>query len=534
MIVTTPDHKTDPNNVQVDTIQYQQSYNAMVREGKSRGMTIVRGHDTAAHTDTNSRQKRRNYVDFGTTRGSEAAVEKWLSETDVPTTRRPPTSTDPPRVRSQSVSGRFTSSNPSLLKRMSSYKRGSSSGPMFRETDSSRSALFSRGDATSYEKGHLKEKFRSKLNLMRSPSASKSQSISSHRKRESFEPPGEKSDEQRTDDGCTPSRPGQDERSSTDPCVSTLSCLSINAQNSVDIASMVVQHDEVKNASSPVPGSVRSNTDTSTLKQCTKNGETTPSPAVDEEYRIDTQSSVFMEKEAARSLGPLFHSDRDSQSERDSPPASVAATSNVSLKSKRAVDDCLSTSSPPLKDTYDLITKALAEPINDTSSKPVEDLSSPAAPVNDPIGTPVVAPASATASTPSSASTAASTKSFPKEKLHGPFISNRIKLHIYDLISSDTTYELPLGVTLPIGTYFSVLNDGLHRIGSGAYHVGVEVRTYILCICINTSGMMKMPAALSKSILGILILQFFSIIRLMGLSMLTVQTPSRGRLESSR
>ncbi len=53
--------------------------------------------------------------------------------------------------------------------------------------------------------------------------------------------------------------------------------------------------------------------------------------------------------------------------------------------------------------------------------------------------------------------------------------TNRITLHVYDLISKETIVVLPFGYEVPIGKLFNVLNSGLHSLGTGAYHVGVEV-----------------------------------------------------------
>ncbi|GKY98513.1 hypothetical protein MPSEU_000808400 [Mayamaea pseudoterrestris] len=53
--------------------------------------------------------------------------------------------------------------------------------------------------------------------------------------------------------------------------------------------------------------------------------------------------------------------------------------------------------------------------------------------------------------------------------------SNHILLHIYDLITTDTLMQLPFGCICEIGKCFKDLNDGLHLMGTGAYHVGVEV-----------------------------------------------------------
>ena len=53
--------------------------------------------------------------------------------------------------------------------------------------------------------------------------------------------------------------------------------------------------------------------------------------------------------------------------------------------------------------------------------------------------------------------------------------SNRVMIHVYDLIASETMVTLPWGCDFPLGQCFSVVNSGLHMIGTGAYHVGVEV-----------------------------------------------------------
>lgn len=57
----------------------------------------------------------------------------------------------------------------------------------------------------------------------------------------------------------------------------------------------------------------------------------------------------------------------------------------------------------------------------------------------------------------------------------GPIHSNTLKLHIYDLISNDTLMELPWGCVFEIGKCFSGVNAALHELGTGAYHVGVEI-----------------------------------------------------------
>lgn len=52
---------------------------------------------------------------------------------------------------------------------------------------------------------------------------------------------------------------------------------------------------------------------------------------------------------------------------------------------------------------------------------------------------------------------------------------NRIMLHIYDLIASDTLMQLPWGCMCEIGKCFNDVNTALHELGTGAYHVGVDV-----------------------------------------------------------
>ena len=53
--------------------------------------------------------------------------------------------------------------------------------------------------------------------------------------------------------------------------------------------------------------------------------------------------------------------------------------------------------------------------------------------------------------------------------------TNRIRLHVYDLISDETVMQLPWGCHFPIGQCFNAVNSGLHTLGTGAYHVGIEV-----------------------------------------------------------
>lgn len=53
--------------------------------------------------------------------------------------------------------------------------------------------------------------------------------------------------------------------------------------------------------------------------------------------------------------------------------------------------------------------------------------------------------------------------------------SNRISLHIYDLLSQDALVQLPWGFVCEIGKCFNDVNSACHELGTGAYHVGVEV-----------------------------------------------------------
>ena len=53
--------------------------------------------------------------------------------------------------------------------------------------------------------------------------------------------------------------------------------------------------------------------------------------------------------------------------------------------------------------------------------------------------------------------------------------TNHIALNIYDLIAKDTLMQLPWGCMCEIGKCFNEMNTALHELGTGAYHVGVEV-----------------------------------------------------------
>mmetsp|Transcript_20457 Transcript_20457/g.43043 ORF Transcript_20457/g.43043 Transcript_20457/m.43043 type:complete len:885 (-) Transcript_20457:72-2726(-) len=53
---------------------------------------------------------------------------------------------------------------------------------------------------------------------------------------------------------------------------------------------------------------------------------------------------------------------------------------------------------------------------------------------------------------------------------------NDVKIHVYDLLARDALVEMPyFNCNFPIGQCFNVMNNGLHCLGTGAYHVGVEV-----------------------------------------------------------
>jgi hypothetical protein len=53
--------------------------------------------------------------------------------------------------------------------------------------------------------------------------------------------------------------------------------------------------------------------------------------------------------------------------------------------------------------------------------------------------------------------------------------NNRIQLHIYDLLSQDALMQLPMGFMCEIGKVFNDVNSACHDLGTGAYHVGVEI-----------------------------------------------------------
>ena len=68
---------------------------------------------------------------------------------------------------------------------------------------------------------------------------------------------------------------------------------------------------------------------------------------------------------------------------------------------------------------------------------------------------------------------------------------NDIKIHIYDLLTTDSLVEVPyLNCNFPIGRCLGVMNDGCQVLGTGIYHVGVEVNGFEYAFGANdTAGM---------------------------------------------
>ena len=64
-----------------------------------------------------------------------------------------------------------------------------------------------------------------------------------------------------------------------------------------------------------------------------------------------------------------------------------------------------------------------------------------------------------------------------RQSYAGPMRTNRVKLHVYDLIASEVIMPL-WGCHFPIGSCFNALNNSLHQMGTGAYHVGIEVSSH--------------------------------------------------------
>jgi len=71
-------------------------------------------------------------------------------------------------------------------------------------------------------------------------------------------------------------------------------------------------------------------------------------------------------------------------------------------------------------------------------------------------------------------STSAINRRAHERRLHAQEKTNRIMLHVYDLVADDTKLDL-WGCHFPLGQVFNAFNSSLHSIGTGAYHVGIEV-----------------------------------------------------------
>ena len=62
-----------------------------------------------------------------------------------------------------------------------------------------------------------------------------------------------------------------------------------------------------------------------------------------------------------------------------------------------------------------------------------------------------------------------------RQKTNNKKQTNYVRLHIYDLLASETYVEFPWGCAFPIGKCLNAVNTGLHALGTGAYHCGIEV-----------------------------------------------------------
>jgi len=77
-------------------------------------------------------------------------------------------------------------------------------------------------------------------------------------------------------------------------------------------------------------------------------------------------------------------------------------------------------------------------------------------------------------------------KSLP-QKTQQELTTNRIKLNVYDLVANDTQLDLYGYCHFPLGQVFNAFNSSLHSIGTGAYHVGVEVNSVEYAYGANTT-----------------------------------------------
>jgi len=64
---------------------------------------------------------------------------------------------------------------------------------------------------------------------------------------------------------------------------------------------------------------------------------------------------------------------------------------------------------------------------------------------------------------------------FGRPKLNYTVILNSVKIHVYDLLEHETVMRLWNSCDCPLGKVFQAVNNGLHCLGSGAYHAGIEV-----------------------------------------------------------
>jgi len=64
---------------------------------------------------------------------------------------------------------------------------------------------------------------------------------------------------------------------------------------------------------------------------------------------------------------------------------------------------------------------------------------------------------------------------FGRPKINDTVILNSVKIHVYDLLEHETVMRLWNSCDCPLGKVFQAVNNGLHCLGSGAYHAGIEV-----------------------------------------------------------
>lgn len=105
--------------------------------------------------------------------------------------------------------------------------------------------------------------------------------------------------------------------------------------------------------------------------------------------------------------------------------------------------------------------------------------------------------------------------------------TNRIRLHVYDLIAEETIMQLPWGLVFPIGQCFNAVNSGLHTLGTGAYHVGIEINGIEYAYGANsTSGLTGVFTCMPMSSPGY---QYRTTIELGDRALIRKVQPSRSR-----